>query len=363
MVTSPYPSLDAAPQERARPSGRAAARPTARAKERRADVAPRASRYDEVTGRIVAELEAGRIPWVQPWDAAAFAPGLPKNADTRRSYSGINILILWAEAARRGFPAQGWLTFRQALAAGGAVRKGEKGTTIFYAARFTPKGEAGADHRGGDYGAATSGTAGGRGGGAGAEGEARGVPFLKRFTVFNVAQCEGLSARCTGADMALPPRETIPHAEALIAATGADIRIGGGEAYYSPSGDYVVLPPQQAFRAQIDFYRTALHELGHWTGHAKRLDRDQTGSFASQTYGREELCAELASAFLCAALGITPTVRHADYIGAWLSIMRADTRAIFKAASLASKAADYLLAFAPEAPGAARAANAAGEGQ
>jgi antirestriction protein ArdC len=88
---------------------------------------------------------------------------------------------------------------------------------------------------------------------------------------------------------------------------------------------------------------------GHWTGHPSRLARDQQGGFASAAYGREELCAELASAFLCAALAIQPTVRHADYIGAWLGIMRADTRAIFKAASHASKAADYLLGFAPTA--------------
>jgi len=158
----------------------------------------------------------------------------------------------------------------------------------------------------------------------------------------------------------LPPREVIPHAEALIAATGADIRIGGNEACYCPGGDYVALPPQQAFRQQIDYYRTALHELGHWTGHPSRLGRDQTGGFASAAYGREELCAELASAFLCAALGIRPTVRHADYIGAWLAIMRVDTRAIFRAASHASKAADYLLAFAP---GGAQDAAATGEGQ
>ena len=174
------------------------------------------------------------------------------------------------------------------------------------------------------------------------------MPFLKRFTVFNVAQCDGLPDRCTRADIALPPREIIPHAAALIAATGADIRIGGDEAYYHPGGDYIALPPQQAFAAQIDYYRTALHELGHWTGHPARLDRDQKGGFASAAYGREELCAELASAFLCASLGIKPTVRHADYIGAWLGIMRADARAIFRAASHASRAADYLLGFAPE---------------
>lgn len=355
MVASPYSSRHAAPQDRARPLVRAP-RGGARAQ------APRVSLYDAVTGRIVAELEAGRIPWVQPWDAAAFAPGLPQNADTRRSYSGINILILWAEAARRGFPAQRWLTFRQARAAGGAVRRGETGTTIFYAARFTPKGEAG--------GGAADG--GGADGGSDGGGD-RAVPFLKRFTLFNVAQCEGLPERCSRAAAPLPPRETIPAAEALIAATGADIRIGGNEAYYSPGGDYVALPPQQAFRQQIDYYRTALHELGHWTGHRARLGRDQTGSFASAAYGREELCAELASAFLCAALGIRPTVRHADYIGAWLAILRADTRAIFKAASHASKAADYLLAFAPDAaqgaarargaPGAGDRAGAAGEGQ
>ncbi len=310
------------------------------------------SLYDEVTARIIDELEAGRFPWTQPWDAAAFAPGLPRNADTRRSYSGINILILWGEAMRRGFGSQGWLTFRQALAAGGQVRKGEKGTTIFYAARFTPKG--------GDGAVDVGGSANGNGPAGAADGD-RSIPFLKRFTVFNVAQVDGLPDRCTALDVPLPSRETLPIAEALIVASGADVRIGGNEAYYSPSGDYVALPPQQAFFEQIDFYRTALHELGHWTGHRSRLARDQSGAFGSAAYGREELCAELASAFLCAALGIRPTVRHADYLGAWLAIMRADTRAIFKAASLASKAADYLLAFAMEAePGAARGADAAG---
>ena len=186
------------------------------------------------------------------------------------------------------------------------------------------------------------------------------MPFLKRFTVFNVAQCEGLPDRCTGAAAQMPPRQIITHAEALIAATGADIRIGGNEAYYHPGGDYVALPPQQAFRQQNDYYRTALHELGHWTGHPSRLARDQKGGFASAAYGREELCAELASAFLCAALAIQPTVRHADYIGAWLAIMRADTRAIFKAASQASKAADFLLGFAPSAARCALCASDAG---
>lgn len=361
MSAFPIPLAPAAPSEDRAGRGAPTRRRKAASPTNEGGAAPRVSLYDEVTARIVAELEAGRVPWVQPWDAGTFAPGLPRNADTRRGYSGINILILWAEAAANGYPAQGWLTFRQALAAGGAVRKGEKGTTIFYAARFTPRGEGGEG--------ATVRVDGDGERGAGEDG-AHGVPFLKRFTVFNVAQCERLPGRCIVQDAALPPRETIPAAEALIAASGADIRIGGNEAYYWPRGDYVALPQQQAFRAQIDYYRTALHELGHWTGHKSRLGRDQTGGFASAAYGREELCAELASAFLCAALGIRPTVRHADYIGAWLSIMRADTRAIFKAASLASKAADYLLGFAPHAargaagaPEDAHGADAAGAGQ
>ena len=364
MSAFPQASAPAAPSRNsARPSDKGAARRAATDGGSRGNVraATRGSLYDEVTARIVDELEAGRIPWVRPWDAAAFAPGLPRNAETRRSYSGINILILWSEAAQKGHTSQGWLTFNQARQAGGQVRKGEKGTTIFYAARFTPKG--------GEGGAEVGPASAPEGCGNAGEGD-RSIPFLKRFTVFNVAQVDGLPERCTAPDPLLLPRETVPVAEALLAASGADIRIGGNEAYYSPSGDFVALPAQQAFFQQIDYYRTALHELGHWTGHGSRLDRDQTGGFGSAAYGREELCAELASAFLCAALGIKPTVRHADYLGAWLAILRADTRAIFKAASLASKAAEYLLGFAPDAaqgaagaPESARGADATGAGQ
>jgi antirestriction protein ArdC len=292
--------------------------------------AGRASLYDEVTARIVAELEAGRFPWVQPWDSAAAAPGLPRNAASNRAYSGINVLILWGEVISRGYASQGWLTFKQAIEAGGCVRKGEHGVGVVYADRFTPEAE---KER------------------AAAEGDAaRVVPFLKRFTVFNVAQVAGLPGHMLAGAPPLPPREVVPVAEATIAATGADFRIGGAEAYYAPRGDYVRVPPQPAFRHQIDYYRTALHELGHWTGHASRLARDLSNPFGSAGYAREELVAELASAFLCAALGIQPSVRHADYLGSWLAVLRADNRAIFRAASLASKAADYLLALGAESP-------------
>jgi antirestriction protein ArdC len=302
--------------------------------------AQRGSLYEEVTAKIIAQFEAGCFPWVQPWSAAGAVPGLPRNAVTGRAYSGVNVLILWGAVIERAFPSQYWLTFRQALAAGGCVRKGETGETIFYAARFTPNSDKPTETlRGG----AVEGQ-------NGATEQPQGIPFLKRFTVFNVAQCDGLPPRIAADPAPLPERQLVADAESLIATSGADFRIGGARAFYSPTEDYVQVPPQPAFTAPIDYYRTALHELGHWTGHPSRLARTYGKRFGDSAYAREELCAELAAAFLCAALGIVPTVRHADYLGPWLAVLREDARAIFKAASHASKAADYLLAFAPDRP-------------
>lgn len=290
----------------------------------------RSDLYQSVTDKVIQEMETGRVPWVQPWGApGSDTPiGLPKNASTRRAYSGINILLLWGAALEAGRSGQNWLTFKQALALGGAVRKGERGTTVVYADRFTPEGEKARAREAGE--------------------DARQVPFLKRYTVFNTDQCDGLPETTTAAATPLPEREAIPRAEALIAATGADFRIGGPRAFYVPSQDYIQVPPQPAFFQQIDYYRTSFHELGHWTGHASRLARDLANGFGSRGYAREELVAEMASAFVCAALSIKPTVRHADYLGSWLDVLREDKRAIFKAASLASKAADFILAFRTE---------------
>jgi antirestriction protein ArdC len=147
----------------------------------------------------------------------------------------------------------------------------------------------------------------------------------------------------------LPEREVVPQAEALATATRANIRIGGAQAFYRPSDDTVHIPPQPAFFEQINYYRTLFHELGHWTGHPSRLNRDHSGAFGSKLYANEELVAELTAAFVCAALSIKPTVRHADYLGSWLKVLREDSRAIFRAASKASKASDFLLAFSAAA--------------
>lgn len=295
-----------------------------RARVAREEAAPRVNLYDEVTARIIAELEAGRLPWVQPWEATATGPGLPRNALTGRNYSGVNVLILWGAVIAAGHPSQGWLTFRQAQEAGGCVRKGERGVTVVYADKFTSEAEKTRARESGE--------------------DARSVPFLKRFTVFNVAQCEGLRPGLAPDPVPLPECEVVPVAEQLIAASGIDFRIGGSKAYYVPSADYVQVPPQPAFFEQINYYRTCLHELTHATGHAKRLGRDLSHGFGTKAYAREELVAELGSAFLCAALGIVPTVRHADYIGSWLEVLREDNRAIFRAASQATKAAEWLLA-------------------
>jgi len=215
--------------------------------EQRGTAPERRTLYDEVTAKIIHELEGGRFPWVQPWAKAgegangAIAPGLPRNALSARPYSGVNILILWSAVIEQGFASQCWLTFRQALEAGGSVRKGERGTSIVYADRFVPKTEAARAAQDGD--------------------DAKAMPFLKRFTVFNVAQCDGLRPGLASDPEPLGEREIVPIAEQLINASGADFRIGGDKAYYVPSHDYIAVPPQTAFYDQVNFYRTALHEL------------------------------------------------------------------------------------------------------
>ncbi|RVJ14730.1 ArdC family protein [Sinorhizobium medicae] len=289
----------------------------------------RASLYDDITSKIIGELEAGRLPWVQPWGtAAAKAPlALPRNASTGRAYSGINVLILWGAVIEHGYPSQTWLTFRQALSLGANVRKGERGTTVVYADRFVPDDEKRRARETGE--------------------DAQAIPFLKRFTVFNTAQCDGLPDELTPQAPSPTPGLIEPRVEALIKATGIEFRIGGNRAFYAPGPDFVQVPPPQAYFEPINWHRTALHELGHATGHASRVGRDLSGSFGTKKYAFDELVAEINAAFCCATIGIVPTVRHADYVGSWLEVLREDNRAIVRAASQASKAADYLLSFLP----------------
>ena len=280
--------------------------------------------YSRVTNAIIADLENGVRPWTKPWSAEHLAGRITRPLrSTGEPYSGINVLLLWAEAVARGFTVPIWITFRQALALGGHVRKGEHGSTVVYANRITrtESGENGQDVE-------------------------RQIPFLKAYTVFNVDQVEGLPAHFYAvAEPKLEAAQRIDHADAFFAATGADIRHGGSQAYYALQPDHVQMPHFECFEDPEGYYATLAHECTHWTRHPTRLDRDFGRTrWGDDGYAREELVAELGAAFLCADLGLElqPRPDHASYIASWLEVLKEDRRFIFTAAAHAQRAADFL---------------------
>lgn len=288
--------------------------------------------YARVTDAIVADLEAGLRPWVKPWTAGG--RGGPVSRPLRvggQPYSGVNVLLLWSEAVAQGFAAPTWMTFRQAQALGAQVRRGARGATVVYANRIRRVED--------------------RGDGNSVE---RSIPFLKAYTVFNVAQIDGLPA----AFQAEPPAPTsaerrIQRAEDFFAATGARVRYGGDAAYYAPQPDHIQMPVAASFPDIVDFYATQAHESVHWTRHPTRLNRAfGRKRWGDEGYAREELVAELGAAFLCADLGLDlrPRRDHADYIGDWLKVLKGDKRFVFQAAAFAQKACDYLHGLQLEAP-------------
>lgn len=288
--------------------------------------------YTRITNHIIADLEQGVRTWHRPWNADHAAGRITRPLRHNGIlYKGINVILLWSASVVKGHACPLWLTFKQAHALGGHVRKGEKGELVVFADRFTrtdtnDKGEA----------------------------IEREIPFLKGYTVFNAEQCDGLPAHyyATAMPPALPLPARIDAADRFFAATGADIRHGGNRAYYAIAADYVQMPPFETFRDAESHAATLAHELTHWTRHPTRLDRDfGRKAWGDEGYAREELVAELGAAFLCADLGITPDVRrdHADYIGSWLEVLKHDKRAIFSAAAHAQRAADFLHGLQPHA--------------
>jgi antirestriction protein ArdC len=279
--------------------------------------------YTRVTDRIVADLESGTKPWMKPWanssgDGFIARPvrhnGIP--------YRGVNILMLWGEAMDKGFSASTWMTYQQARELGAHVRKGETGSLVVYADSFK-KTET--DDRGNDV--------------------ELDIPFMKGYTVFNVEQIDRLPEKyCPPPKQIVSVPVQIAMAEAFFTATGARLQHGGNRAFYSPSRDFIQLPPLASFRDSESYAATKAHELVHWTAHEKRLNRTLGKRFGDAAYAAEELVAEIGAAFLCADLGITPETMpdHADYLAHWLSILKSDKRAIFTAASQAQKALDYL---------------------
>jgi len=270
-----------------------------------------ASVYEIVTSRILAELERGEIPWRKPWRVLP-----PANLISKKPYRGINVFLL----ALAGYGSQYWLTYRQAQALGGNVRRGEHGSKIVFWKfdRFETE------------------TADG-------ETEERKSAFLRYYTVFNLEQTEGLKAL-----LALPPAFPIESAEAIAAGMPNPPAFEqDAQAAYIPSRDTVAMPSRTAFESPAEYYSTLFHELTHSTGHAKRLARDGFDTpqkFGSESYSREELIAEMGSAMLCGIAGIEQATisNSAAYLQSWIKRLKADSRLVVSAASAAQKAADYI---------------------
>ena len=288
--------------------------------------------YEKITDHIVAELEKGVRPWMQPWNAEHAAGRITKPLRANGvAYRGINTIMLWSEAVTKGYAAPIWMTYKQCAELGGHVRKGEQGSLVVYASTL---------HRSETDEA------------SGEEVE-RNIPFMKGYTVFNVEQIEGLPEQYSRpAQATLDPVQRLADVEAFFAATGIEVGHGGNRAFYSESVDRVQMPLFETFRDAESYYATLAHEEIHATKHKSRLARDLGRKrWGDEGYAAEELVAELGSAFLCADLNITPEVRedHAAYIGNWLTVLKGDKRAIFTAAAHAQRAADFLHALSDEA--------------
>jgi antirestriction protein ArdC len=274
--------------------------------------------YEKITEQIIAELENGAAPWVKPWRADSTAA---KNIVSGKAYQGINRLILGMGSMMPGYTPY-WASYKQWAERGAQVRKGEKGTQIVF---FSPVTKEQANAAG--------------------ELEEKQFAVLRLYTVFNSAQCENAEVPVATVSGSFDP---IQAAEQRIVKTGAIIRHGGDAAFYSPAHDSIQMPHKVSFDSPASYYCTAFHELGHWTGAKHRLEREFGGKFGNPAYAFEELVAELTAAFLCQEHGIAGELRHAGYIGSWLKACRDDAKAIFKAAALAQKAADYILSLDAE---------------
>ena len=286
--------------------------------------------YTRITDKIIADLERGVRTWTKPWDASHTTGRITRPLrHNGQPYNGINILILWASAIEQGFTAPRWMTFAQALELKGHVRKGEKGSLVVYANSIV-KAEPNDD----------------------GEDSEREIHFLKSYTVFNVEQIEGLPEPYYGRPVSLPnPVKRIAHAEVFFAHLGADIRNRGDRAYYAVEADFIQLPVIEAFRDAESYYSTLGHEACHWSGHPSRLARDfGRKAWGDEGYAQEELVAELASAFLCADLELTPEVRedHAAYLAHWLTKLKHNKRFLFTAAAYAQRAVAFLHSLQPQ---------------
>ena len=280
--------------------------------------------YQTVTDTIIQAIENGiEGKCEMPWHGMS---ALPSNAKTQNSYNGINIPQLWACQVIGGYSKGVWATYRQWAELGAQVKKGSKGVQVVFWKQYEEESQE--------------------------DPENSNIRMFARYsTVFNIDQVEGYEAPA----LEFEPSNIEPNelAENLLKSTGADIRHIQPSAYYDMVNDYINLPTPESFKATSDgtatqnYFAVATHELTHWTGHKKRLDRINLSKFGSPEYAFEELVAELGSAMCCAITGIESAVRedHSKYINNWLKALKNDKKFIFAASSQAQKAVDYLYSF------------------
>ncbi len=260
--------------------------------------------------KIVELMEREGTNWVKPWSDA----GSAHNVVSKKAYRGMNILSLGLAASEAEYKSSEWATFKQWSEKGAKVKKGQKGTDIFFFSRMIKKDEK--------------------------TNKDKFIGFWKYYTVFNADQVDGYES---------PTKEqteiaSIESVDSYVSNTGATIRHAGNRAYYSPSLDFIGMPNKTDFESVEGYYSTLLHELAHWTGHSSRLDRITSTSKSNEEYAKEELVAECGSAFLCTLLGVTrePTPNHAKYLNAWIRNIKDNPKTLFTAISKAQKVVDFL---------------------
>jgi antirestriction protein ArdC len=292
--------------------------------------------YVAVTAQIAAAIEAGAGEWRMPWHHSG-APVMRPTSAAGRRYSGINRLVLWAAAEAHGYTSGVWATYNQWKASGAQVRKGEVGTHVVLWKKIDR-----ADDAGGSDG-------GGAGVGEGDEGRSR--FYARSFVVFNRAQVDGAPEEAAIPEQ--PMEERVASALGFFAGLGIPVEYGLHDAHYRPDLDRIFMPDRRAFKSDVHLVSTLAHEVTHATGAAHRLDRETLRDYHKglAIRAREELVADIGSAFLLGDLGLahTPRPDHAAYVASWLRVLRDDPRAIFAAAAKAQAASDWMHAQQPAA--------------
>ncbi|MGP1451113.1 MAG: ArdC family protein, partial [Wolinella sp.] len=276
-------------------------------------------------------IEVSNGNWIKSWGGEY---GLPKNLVTKKPYRGLNTLSLMLKAKTKGYESPYWLTFNQAKAAGGSVKKNEKSSTIFFFTRQKESKSKIEDEQLEPLDIKTE--------------EEKSVvylsnPVLMNYSVFNIEQIEGIKAPAL--NLPCNDNQRFENAEEFVKNSEAKIVEKGFYAFYRKSDDVIYVPQISLFDDSNNYYATLLHELTHWSGHKSRLNRfAKPVKFGDDDYAFEELIAELGSIFLCSHLNINiEKNRHPEYLKSWIATLREKLNYLWKAASAAQSAFDYLV--------------------